>query len=425
MGQCFPPLPTAKPSLSPSDFMLPDNLLPDSDLSALPMQDFDPELFQLAEMELDSWNADFTAFPATSNSLAWNNHEDVFAPNYSLAVSPVTQDVSSLEQVRSKSLPHSTTLAEQVSRHQDQDRHARQPGQIVRDPVYSDSHGVEFDIDQWLHSTADREDRKNLQSQRAASGMSRRKLRRDDYTVGWICPLGLDQNAAMAMLDDEHECLPQSPVDNKASLLCSIGDQRPTLASNPLQQRLQNPALSRDQDYILYPDSPQFDWGLEPHLISRDIGSKEWLPSTGAKSATSKKNHVDTSNSDHKSQGPASAGVRNPGSNYHVPGDQSTRFLEMGEPYQYLPSPSPSTGGEEVKGISVSESNALEAEGTAYDTQDAFSQYENQYMKPYSRHCDHDSEPYPRQFEVALSGNDEVDGHYRYAPSFFSSITLN
>src|SRR5277367_3624346 len=33
-GQSFPPLPTAKPSLSPLDFTPPDTLLTDSDLSA-------------------------------------------------------------------------------------------------------------------------------------------------------------------------------------------------------------------------------------------------------------------------------------------------------------------------------------------------------------------------------------------------------
>jgi hypothetical protein len=34
------------------------------------------------------------------------------------------------------------------------------------------------------------------------------KLRHEDYTVGWICPLEVEQVAALAMRDTEHERLP-------------------------------------------------------------------------------------------------------------------------------------------------------------------------------------------------------------------------
>jgi hypothetical protein len=288
------------------------------------MQDFDPELFQLADRELDSWNEDFTAFSSVDSNNAWKSHEDIFAPNYGYTLSPVPQSVSSSEQVRSSSLPHVTTFAEHVLPRQDQERQARQTGHPVRDAVYYDSRGLEFDIDQWLHSTTDREDRKDPQSQGGG------------------------------------------------------GNHVDMFRRHPFQQGLQNPIISRDQDYILYPDSPQFDWGLAPHQISRDIGSKELPKRTGAESATSENRHVDASCSDQKSQGPTSTEVRIPGSNYHVPSVQQNRLLELGVPDRYLPSPSPSDSSENVKGISISVSNALyaeNAESAANHMQDFPSEY--------------------------------------------------
>lgn len=53
--------------------------------------------------------------------------------------------------------------------------------------------------------------------------MSNRNLDYEDYTVGWICPLEVEQIAALEMLDEEHECLPQSPADHNAYILGSIG----------------------------------------------------------------------------------------------------------------------------------------------------------------------------------------------------------
>ncbi|KKZ68821.1 hypothetical protein EMCG_00985 [[Emmonsia] crescens] len=43
---------------------------------------------------------------------------------------------------------------------------------------------------------------------------SRRRLTRDDYTVGWICALEVEQTAALEMLDEEHDRLPQPMTDN-------------------------------------------------------------------------------------------------------------------------------------------------------------------------------------------------------------------
>ncbi|KAH8719357.1 nucleoside phosphorylase domain-containing protein [Phaeosphaeriaceae sp. PMI808] len=50
----------------------------------------------------------------------------------------------------------------------------------------------------------------------------KRKLTTDDYTVGWICPLEVEHTAAMVMLDEEHERLPQQSTDHNAYNLGSI-----------------------------------------------------------------------------------------------------------------------------------------------------------------------------------------------------------
>jgi hypothetical protein len=352
--------------------MLPDTLLTGTDLSALPMQDFDPELFQLADMELDSWNTDFTAFPPADNSNSWDSHEDIFTSIHGYGVSPEIQGGSSSEQIRSGSLPPVTTIAEQGLPRQDhQERLTRQPGQLVRDAAYHDSHGVEFDIDQWLHSTTDQQYFKESQTQLAAAA-----------TRG-----GVDMSI-----------------------------------HNPLQQGSQNPVLSRDQDYILYPDSPQIEWGLEPHLISHDIGEKEWLPRKEAGSGTLRKRHVDKSSHEQDPQEPVSTGEIISDSNHHVPGVQPTQLLVMGVLRPYLPSPSPSDGNEDSKGTSVSDSNSSGTEGIAYDTQDSLSQCSTQSNYAQSRRTHCDCAPWgvgTRQSDSLVLVNDDVVGYHRYSPSYF------
>lgn len=48
------------------------------------------------------------------------------------------------------------------------------------------------------------------------------KWRHDDYKVAWICPLEVEQIAALEMLDDEHPALPKSPADHNVYSLGSI-----------------------------------------------------------------------------------------------------------------------------------------------------------------------------------------------------------
>jgi nucleoside phosphorylase len=72
--------------------------------------------------------------------------------------------------------------------------------------------------------------------------MSKRKLKHEDYTVGWICPLEVEQIAALEMLDEEHERLPQPRVDHNVYSLGSIGDYNVVVAG--LQQPGNNPAAA-------------------------------------------------------------------------------------------------------------------------------------------------------------------------------------
>jgi nucleoside phosphorylase len=60
--------------------------------------------------------------------------------------------------------------------------------------------------------------------------MSAKKLRHEDYIVGWICPLEVELRAAIEMLDEEHERLPQSPVDHNVYTLGSIGGHNVVIA---------------------------------------------------------------------------------------------------------------------------------------------------------------------------------------------------
>lgn len=49
-----------------------------------------------------------------------------------------------------------------------------------------------------------------------------KRLDHNDYTVGWICPLEVEQIAAMEMLDEEHDRLPQPSSDHNVYSFGSI-----------------------------------------------------------------------------------------------------------------------------------------------------------------------------------------------------------
>jgi nucleoside phosphorylase len=67
-----------------------------------------------------------------------------------------------------------------------------------------------------------------------------KKLTHDDYTVGWICLLEVEQIAALEMLDEEHGHLLQPPTDHNVYNLGSIASHNVVIAG--LHQLGNNPA---------------------------------------------------------------------------------------------------------------------------------------------------------------------------------------
>ncbi|KKO97565.1 hypothetical protein THAR02_10328 [Trichoderma harzianum] len=56
----------------------------------------------------------------------------------------------------------------------------------------------------------------------------------DDYTIGWVCALPNEQTAAILMLDDRHEDLPNPTGDHNTYMLGSIGKHNVVIAGLPL-----------------------------------------------------------------------------------------------------------------------------------------------------------------------------------------------
>jgi nucleoside phosphorylase len=71
-----------------------------------------------------------------------------------------------------------------------------------------------------------------------------RKLRREDYTVGWVCALPIELAAAQEMLDEEHRDLERDPTDNDENLyaLGSIGGHNVVIVCLPAGRIGNNPA---------------------------------------------------------------------------------------------------------------------------------------------------------------------------------------
>ena len=63
--------------------------------------------------------------------------------------------------------------------------------------------------------------------------MPPKRLSRDSYRVGWICPLEVEQIAAMEMLDEEHEAVPPLSGDTNIYNLGSINDHNVVIAGLP------------------------------------------------------------------------------------------------------------------------------------------------------------------------------------------------
>jgi nucleoside phosphorylase len=73
-----------------------------------------------------------------------------------------------------------------------------------------------------------------------------RQLRREDYTVGWVCALPIELAAAQEMLDEEHPDLERDPANNDENLyaLGSIGGHNVAIVCLPAGRIGTNPAAS-------------------------------------------------------------------------------------------------------------------------------------------------------------------------------------
>jgi nucleoside phosphorylase len=74
--------------------------------------------------------------------------------------------------------------------------------------------------------------------------MARRRLRPQDYTVGWVCALPLELAAAQEMLDEEHQDLPQNDNDTNIYTLGRISEHNIVIACLPEGQTGTNSAAS-------------------------------------------------------------------------------------------------------------------------------------------------------------------------------------
>jgi nucleoside phosphorylase len=71
-----------------------------------------------------------------------------------------------------------------------------------------------------------------------------RQLRRDEYTVGWVCALSFELAAALEMLDEEHHDLERDPADNDENLYAfgSISGHNVVIVCLPAGRIGNNPA---------------------------------------------------------------------------------------------------------------------------------------------------------------------------------------
>src|SRR5271156_6262542 len=63
--------------------------------------------------------------------------------------------------------------------------------------------------------------------------MAPRRLRREDYNVGWVCALPIELAAAQEMLDEEHQDRPHDPNDTNLYTFGCIGEHNVVLACLP------------------------------------------------------------------------------------------------------------------------------------------------------------------------------------------------
>jgi hypothetical protein len=74
--------------------------------------------------------------------------------------------------------------------------------------------------------------------------MAGHRLRREDYTIRWVCALHIELAAAQEMLDEEHEKLYQDVNDTNIYTLGRIGEHNVVIACLPEGQTGTNSAAA-------------------------------------------------------------------------------------------------------------------------------------------------------------------------------------
>ncbi|KAF2396584.1 hypothetical protein EJ06DRAFT_569323 [Trichodelitschia bisporula] len=73
---------------------------------------------------------------------------------------------------------------------------------------------------------------------------TRCQLKREEYTIGWICALSIELAAAKQMLDEVHQSLPSNEADSNTYELGRIGGHNVVIACLPVGQMGTNAAAS-------------------------------------------------------------------------------------------------------------------------------------------------------------------------------------
>ena len=74
--------------------------------------------------------------------------------------------------------------------------------------------------------------------------MAERRLKLEDYTIGWISALPIELAAAAEMLDEEHQDLPQDPTDSNIYTFGRIGEHNVVISCLPAGQMGTNSAAT-------------------------------------------------------------------------------------------------------------------------------------------------------------------------------------
>ena len=72
--------------------------------------------------------------------------------------------------------------------------------------------------------------------------MAHRRLRREEYTVGWVCALPIELATAQAMLDEKHESFQPDAGDTNIYTLGRVGEHNVVMACLPEGQTGTNSA---------------------------------------------------------------------------------------------------------------------------------------------------------------------------------------